>query len=427
MKVLVIGSGAREHAIAWKLSTSPQVDRLYTVPGNAGTATIGTNIPGSPDEPEALARLALENHIDLTVVGPEIALANGIVDLFNQRGLAVFGPTQAAARIESSKAFARELMRNHQVPSPDFRVFRSYNEAHRFLANHERPVVVKADGLAAGKGALVCRSVEESLQALYECMVARLFGEAGDTVVVEELLDGPEVSVFAFSDGEHISPLVAACDYKRVLDEDTGPNTGGMGSYAPAEFWTPELEDRVRAEIMVPVVRALMESGTPYQGVLYAGLMLTTQGPKVLEFNARLGDPETQVILPLLDTDLVDVVLASINGKVDRLRVNWQEGACVGVVMASGGYPGKYLTGMPITGLEDVKGDVLVFHAATKLVYENNNRRVLTDGGRVLTVVGRGASLAEARKMAYDNIPMIHFQNAHYRKDVALLKKAATL
>ena len=427
MKVLVIGSGAREHAIAWKLSTSPKVDQLLTVPGNAGTAAIGANLPGSPDDPEALAQLAQENDADLTIVGPELALASGIVDLFSRRGLGIFGPTQAAARIETSKAFAKELMRNCQVPSPDFNVFHSYSEAHDFLSNHERPVVVKADGLAAGKGAIVCRTKEDALRALYDCMVARLFGEAGDTVVVEEYLEGPEVSVFAFSDGEHLSPLVAACDYKRLLDEDEGPNTGGMGSYAPPEFWTPELERRVHSEIMAPVIRALREEGTPYTGVLYAGLMLASQGPMVLEFNARLGDPETQVVLPLLGTDLVDIVLASISGKLDKLTINWQEGACVGVVMASGGYPGKYQTGMPITGLEDVSGDLRVFHAATKLVDEGHGRQVLTDGGRVLTVVGRGASLAEARKIAYDNIPMIRFQHAHYRKDIALLRKAATL
>jgi len=427
MNLLVIGSGAREHAIAWRLSSSPQVDRLFMVPGNAGTASIGTNLPASLGDLEGLARLAVAHSIDLTVVGPEVPLANGIVDLFGELGLTIFGPTKAAAQIESSKAFAKELMRAYSVPCPDFRVFHDYHDAYSFLSRHKGPVVVKADGLAAGKGALVCQGKEEALEALYDCMVARAFGTAGDTVVVEEYLEGREVSAFAFSDGEHLSPLVAACDYKRSLDGDAGPNTGGLGSYTPPEFWTPQLADCVRQEIMAPVVRALAEKETPYRGLLYAGLMATRDGPKVLEFNCRFGDPEAQVILPLLKTDLVDVLMASIQGEVDRLSIEWEQGGCVGVVMASGGYPGEYTKGLPISGLQDVDSDVLVFHAGTRLADTLGERQVLTDGGRVLTVVGRGVTLSQARGRVYDNIQRIHFQDAYYRKDIALLRKAVAI
>ena len=427
MNILIVGSGAREHAIAWRLSTSPQVERLFIVPGNAGTACLGTNLQGSPEDVEGLARLAKAHDVDLTVVGPETPLANGIVDLFRERGLSIFGPTKAAARIEASKAFAKELMSRHGVPCPEFKVFHTYHEAHSFLSKHEGPVVVKADGLAAGKGVLVCGGKEEALKALYDCMKSRTFGPAGETVVVEEYLDGREVSVFAFSDGAHLSPMVAACDYKRLLDGDDGPNTGGMGSYTLPEFWTLQLEDRVKKEIMAPIVRALADKGTPYQGVLYAGLMVTSVGPKVLEFNCRFGDPEAQVILPLLKTDLVDVILASINGGVDKLSIEWQEGACVGVVMSSGGYPGEYCKGLPIAGLEDVDVDLLVFHSGTRLATEGGAKQVVTDGGRVLTVVGRGATLAQARERVYDNIQRVHFQDAHYRKDIAQHREAPTL
>ena len=420
MNVLIVGSGAREHAIVWKLGASPQVDKLLIAPGNAGTGSIATNFPGSPDDMDGLVQLVKAHSVDLTIVGPEIPLANGIVDLFVNEGHAIFGPTKAAAQIESSKAFAKELMRSHGVPCPEFRVFHDYHEAHGFLSKHGGPVVVKADGLAAGKGVFICESKKDALAALNKCMSTRSFGAAGDTVVAEEYLEGREVSVFAFSDGEHISSLVAACDYKRLLDEDAGPNTGGMGSYTPPEFWTAQLEDRVRREIVAPIVYALAENGTPYQGVLYAGLMITSQGPKVIEFNCRLGDPEAQVIIPMLKTDLMDAVLACINGKVDKLSLEWHEGACVGVVMASGGYPGEYSTGLQIGGLDDVDPDVQIFHSGTRRVSDSGGTQVLTDGGRVLTVVGRGQTIAQAREKVYDNLQGVCFQGAHYRKDIAL-------
>ena len=426
MNILVVGSGAREHAIAWKLSSSPQVDRIFMVPGNAGSASIATTLDGSQDDIDGLARLVKTHNVDLTIVGPETPLANGIVDLFVERGLAIFGPTKMAAQIEVSKAFAKELSKKYGIPCPDFRVFHAYSEAHSFLSKHEGPVVVKADGLAAGKGAIVCQGKEEALSSLYDCMKARVFGVAGDTVVIEEYLEGLEVSVFAFSDGQHLSPLTAACDYKRLMDDDSGPNTGGMGSYTSPEFWTPELEDQVNREIMVPAAIGLMEAGTPYQGVLYAGLMITSRGPKVLEFNCRLGDPEAQVILPLLKTDLVDVFLACIGGGLHKLSIGWDQGFCVGVVLASGGYPGEYARGLPISGLEDVDPDILVFHAATKIRDNGEKKRVLTDGGRVLTLVGLGPTLVQARERAYDNIQRVNFPNAQYRRDIGLPRKAAT-
>ena len=423
MKLLIVGGGAREHALAWKLHRSPRVDLLLCVPG---VPSYAVNLPGSLEDLEGLASMAADNGIDLTVVGPEVQLAGGIVDLFEARGLRIFGPTKAAARIESSKAFAKELMSKYGVPGPDFKVFRDHAQARSTLSKHDGPVVVKADGLAAGKGALVCKDRGEALQALEECMVTRSFGAAGDTVVLEEYLEGPEVSVFAFSDGAHISSLVAACDYKRLLDGDAGPNTGGMGSYSPPEFWTPALAQQVRDEIMTPVVAGMATEGSPYRGVLYAGLILTSQGPKVLEFNCRFGDPETQVILPLLKTDLVDVFEACIDGWVDRLPIEWEDGACAGVVMTSGGYPGEYTIGLPISGLQDVDHDVQIFHGGTKVVDDAGRTRFLTDGGRVLTVAGLGPTLAEARNRAYENLKRIVFEGAQFRTDIAFTRSAAT-
>ena len=423
MNVLVVGSGAREHAVAWKLAGSPRVDKLFITPGNAGTSSIGTNLQPSVEDsrgPEGLARLAALHDIGLTMVGPEAHLAEGIVDIFEERGLAIFGPTKAAARVESSKAFAKELMRTHGIPSAEYKVFHAYSEARNFLSAHVGPVVVKADGLAAGKGVAVCAGKAEALNALHGCMEDRAFGDAGDTVVIEEYLEGREVSVFGFSDGKHLSHIVAACDYKRLLDGDAGPNTGGMGSYSPPEFWTPKLAKRIEEDIMVPTIQAMQHEGTPYRGILYAGLMVTEDGPRVLEFNCRLGDPEAQVILPLLDTDLMEVLLASINGEIDVTPTTWVDGACVGIVMASGGYPGEYARGLPISGLEEVDAGVEVFHGASRQADRGERAQVLTDGGRVLTIVGRGATLEQARNTAYDNVGKVSFQNAHYRRDIAM-------
>ncbi|MFH1085101.1 MAG: phosphoribosylamine--glycine ligase, partial [Chloroflexota bacterium] len=385
-------------------------------PGNAGTAAISENLPVSATDIEGLARTAKEKGVELTVVGPEAPLAAGIVDRFQELGLPAFGPSRAAARIEASKAFAHDLMERHGIPCASGRVFTTYAEARSYLEQAPLPIVVKADGLAAGKGVTVAASREEALRALHDCMVARVFGPSGDVVVIEECLIGREVSVFAFTDGVHISPLVAACDYKRIGDGDRGPNTGGMGSYSPPEFWTPALAAEAMERIMRPTVRALAAEGCPYRGVLYGGLMLTEDGLKSLEFNCRLGDPETQVVLPRLETDLVEIVLATLEGRLDRLTIRWRDEACVGVVLASPGYPGDYPKGLPIEGLDCVGRDALVFHAGTRI----ENGRVVTDGGRVLTVAALGRDMASARQTAYEGVARIGFQGAQHRKDIAL-------
>jgi phosphoribosylamine--glycine ligase len=429
MDVLIIGSGGREHAMAWKLRQSPHVDLIFVAPGNAGTANLGVNIPLAATEIDALVSLASQRQVGLTMVGPEGPLALGLVDRFHEAGLPVVGPTQAAARIESSKLFAKRLMQQHGIPTAHADDFSDYAEARRYVEGASLPLVVKADGLAAGKGVTVCQERQEALAALQECMGARLFGDAGDHVLVEECLTGREVSVFAFTDGAHISPLVAACDYKRARDDDQGPNTGGMGAYSPPPFWTAELADRVMDTIMRPTVAALAGEGSPFTGVLYAGLMLTDDGPKVLEFNCRLGDPETQVVLPRLKTDLLEVLVGIAGGTLDGVSIGWSDEACVGVVATSGGYPGEYRTGYPIEGLGRLDPGAMVFHAGTRGSEGVGEDQVLptTDGGRVLSVVARGATLEEARASVYTNLARIHFPGIHYRRDIARGVTAQTL
>ena len=424
MKVLIVGSGAREHALAWRLSQSPRLTRLWVANGNAGTAPIASNLNVMPDDLDGLVAAANSLKIDLVVVGPELPLSLGLVDQLTALGIAAFGPTKEAARIETSKSFALEVMREEGVPCPSFQVFRKQEEALAFLKKHQGPTVVKADGLAAGKGVSLCDSADEAAAAVRGCMTDGAFGTAGETVVIQEMLNGPEVSVFAFSDGEHLSSTVAACDYKRLEDGDQGPNTGGMGSFAPPDFWDAALADEVEHTIMRPVIRAMFRRGNPYRGVLYAGLMLTESGPKVLEFNCRLGDPEAQVVLPRLDSDPLEVMLACVEGRLDRCPVAWNDRSLVGVVMASGGYPGDYETGFEIAGLDDtvVGSNTLIFHAATKISTEGKSRKLVTSGGRVLTVVGLGDSLAEARNRAYDKVRNIHFHQANYRSDIAAVQ-----
>lgn len=416
MKILIIGSGAREHALAWKIKQSPKVTGLYAAPGNAGTAAIARNLDIRPNDIESLAGTAKDLGIDLTVVGPEAPLAAGIVDRFEQLGMAVFGPTKAAAQIESSKVFSRNLMQKYGIPCPQGATFSSYPEAKRYIESQPVPMVVKADGLAAGKGVTVAGSKEEALKALSDIMEAKIFGSAGDKVIIEECLTGKEVSLLAFTDGNTVVPMVPACDYKRVFANDRGPNTGGMGSYSPPGFFDAKLTRQVTKTILQPVVKAMAQEGMPYKGVLYAGLMIAGDVPKVLEFNARFGDPETQAILPRLRTDLVDILLAVVDNKLSEAVVRWHDNACVGVVVASGGYPGNYKTGFKITGLDKLNDDVMVFHAGTKL---GEDSQVYTDGGRVLTVTAAGKSMAEARARVYANLPRINFDGCHYRKDIA--------
>jgi len=416
LKILIIGSGAREHALAWKIKQSPKVTELYAAPGNAGTASIARNLDIRPNDIEALVKAAKDNSIDLTVVGPEAPLAAGIVDRFEQLGISIFGPTKAAAQIESSKVFARKLMQKYSIPCPKGATFSSYAEAIRYVESQPMPIVVKADGLAAGKGVIVAGSKEEALKALSDIMEKKFLGPAGDKVVIEECLTGKEVSLLAFTDGETVVPMIPACDYKRVFDDDLGPNTGGMGSYSPPGFFDAKLTREVTKTILQPAVRAMAQEGTPYKGIIYAGLMIAADGPKVLEFNARFGDPETQAILPRLQTDLVDILLAVVDNKLSKVVAQWNEDACVGVVMASGGYPGSYKTGFKITGLDKLNDDVMVFHAGTRL---GQDSQVYTDGGRVLTVTATGKSMAEARAKVYRNLPRINFDGCHYRRDIA--------
>ncbi len=417
MKILVVGGGGREHTLVWKIVQSPRVERVFAAPGNAGTAAIAENLNLRPTDIEGLGKAAKEKGIDLAVVGPEAPLASGIMDYFDSLGIPIFGPTKAATQVESSKVFARNLMEKYDIPCPKGAIFSSYPEAREYLQEQRPPVVIKADGLAAGKGVIIAGSLAEAHKALGDIMEAKIFGSAGDRVVIDGYLSGREVSLIAFTDGKTVSPMVPACDYKKIGDNDRGPNTGGMGSYSPPGFFSAGMTKKVTKDILLPAVKAMAKEGMPYKGVLYAGVMIVNGEPVVLEFNARFGDPETQVVLPLLKADLVDILMAVVQGNLDRVKIEWSSEACVGVVMASDGYPGSYKTGFPIQGIDSVDKDVLVFHAGTKL---GNDGIIYTDGGRVLTVVGVGKDMAEAREKVYRNIPNIYFEGCHYRKDIAL-------
>lgn len=411
--VLVIGQGAREHAMVWKLRQSREIGRVFAVPGNAGIAEVAECFDVKPDA-EHLLDLIDRKKIDLTVVGPEVPLMEGIVDEFEARGMRIFGPRRNAALLEGSKVFTKNLFKKYNIPSADYGSFSDINEAREYLREKGAPIVVKADGLAAGKGVVVAMDKETAFRALDTIMLDKAFGDAGREVVIEECLQGVEVSVFALCDGKNVVPMVAAQDHKRVFDGDEGPNTGGMGAYSPPPFYTPELHQQVMREIMEPVVKAMAAEGRPYKGVLYAGLMLTADGPKVLEFNVRLGDPEAQVILPLMETDYLTVLEAVIDEKLDETRVSFLSQASVCVVLASGGYPDSYKKGHVITGLEDVSPGTLVFHAGTR----RYGSQLVTDGGRVLSVVSTGDTIAQAIDKVYAEIPRIRFEGMHYRKDI---------
>ena len=425
MRVLVVGSGGREHALAWRLARSANVTEIFSAPGNSGTAELGTNLPIAETDIDALATAAADLSVDLVVAGPEVPLSLGLSDRLAAAGIPCFGPSRAAARLESSKSFARDVLDAAGVAGPEYRVFRSTSAALAYAEHRNRPLVVKADGLAAGKGVAMCANLEEAKTAIAMCMQERVFGEAGEAVVIEEWLHGPEVSVFGFTDGENLSPVVAAADYKRVGEGDTGPNTGGMGSYGPPAFWDETLAERIRCEIMLPVIREMALRGSPYRGALYCGLMLTDDGPRVLEFNCRFGDPETQAIMPRLVSDPVEAMLASATGSLDDVApVEWSDNPVVAVVMVSGGYPGSYPTGLEIHGLDGTGrdgGDSLVFHAGVRST-EDGSGRLLTAGGRVLACVGMGDDIEQARDHAYRRAAEISFDGAYYRRDIADLR-----
>lgn len=419
-KVLVIGNGGREHAIAWSLSRSEQVEQVFVAPGNGGTEwdanenrSASQNVAIGVSDFDALIAFAKENAIDLTVVGPEVPLTEGIVDLFQAKGLTIFGPKQEPAQIEGSKAFSKDFMTQQGVPTGEFFTTDDYDEARKFLDGYKKPVVVKASGLAAGKGVIVCDTREEAGEAIHSIMSDKSFGDAGDIIVIEERLTGREISVLAFCDGKTVKPMIIARDYKRALNGNEGLNTGGMGAIAPADDIPQSLIDEIIESALKPVLEGMEALGTPYTGILYAGLMLTEKGAKVLEYNCRFGDPETQVVLPLLKTDLYDIMLACINGTLDEIEIEWHDGYCSTVVCASPGYPESYPKGLEISGLESVQNE-LVFHAGTK----RENDKLLTSGGRVLAVSALADTLELALEKSYAGVKNIHFDNMHYRTDI---------
>ena len=414
MRVLVIGSGGREHALAWKIAQSPLVKKVFCAPGNAGTVNVAENIDIPSDNIDALLQFATVTGIGLTIVGPEQPLVKGLVDSFEESGLRVFGPSQRAAEIEGSKVFCKDLMKKYGIPTARYESFDSPDQVKLFTKEDE-PVVVKASGLAAGKGVILCSNAEEARSAVQSIMQEKAFGNAGDQVVVEEFLTGQEVSLLAFTDGKTVLPLDSAQDHKAAFDGDKGPNTGGMGAYSPALVFTEELKQQVIDEIMIPTVRAMAKEGRYYRGILYAGLMLTKSGPKVLEFNARFGDPETQPIMMRIKNDIVPIFEACIDGTLAKQSLQWRQEPTICVVMAAKGYPSSYEKGKEISGLNsDENRQVVVFHAGTKL----ENGKVLTNGGRVLGVTALGSDINQAIKNAYSAVDKIKWDGIHYRKDI---------
>jgi phosphoribosylamine--glycine ligase len=415
MKVLVVGSGGREHAICWKLAQSPRVTKIYAAPGNAGCAQVAECVEIRGEQIDALVAFALSEKIDLTVVGPEAPLCLGLVDRLERAGLKVFGPTKDAARLEGSKVFAKGLMRKHNIPTADYKVFHQAREARAYLERAEYPLVVKADGLAAGKGVRVCADAKEALEHVADCMERGVFGDAGKSVVVEEALKGQEASILVVTDGQTLLVLETARDYKRARDGDTGPNTGGMGAVSPAPGLDAQIMQKIEQKILIPIVHAMNKEGHPMKGVLYAGVMLTASGPRVLEFNVRFGDPETQPVLFRLQSDLLDIFLGTVNGTLDQVEPVWDARPALAVVVASGGYPGKFDMGKPISGVADAKaGDCVVFHSGTT----RRMGKVVTNGGRVLTVTARGKDVAAARRTVYEDVKKIDFDGAYYRSDI---------
>ncbi|MFL2763511.1 MAG: phosphoribosylamine--glycine ligase [Dehalococcoidia bacterium] len=419
LKILVVGKGAREHALAWKVSQSSLVGDIFVAPGNGGTAEIAKNIDISETDISRLLDFVLKEKIDVTIVGPESSLEAGIVNVFRSKNLKIFGPTKEAALIETSKDFAKRLMLDNDIPTADYKTFDSYSDAKEYIRSIKFPCVIKADGLASGKGVVIANTYDEANTFLYDQMIEEKFGIAGKKVIIEEFLIGEEVSVFTFVDGKNISNVIAACDYKKLLEGDLGPNTGGMGAYSPPIYWSDDLSENIKNKIIYPTINALSNLGTPYSGILYSGLILTENGPKVLEFNCRFGDPEAQTILPLLKTDLVDLILKISDNKINDMNVQWSDKNSVSIVLASGGYPEKYVTGYTIDGIEEISDSVLIFHAGTDII--PSSKLLVTNGGRVLTLTSLGNNLNDARNKVYSNLSNnILFENMFYRKDIAI-------
>ncbi len=415
MKVLVVGGGGREHALSWKIAQSSRVNKIYCAPGNAGIAAVAENVAIAADDVEGLRQFVNDNDIDLTVIGPEAALAAGLSDALTADGRAVFGPTKAAAAIESSKSYAKELMRKYQIPTAEAEVFTEIAPAIAYIKAKGVPIVVKADGLAAGKGVIIANDEAEAIAAVESMLEGNAFGDAGSRVVIEECLQGEEVSILAFCDGKTIVPMVSAQDHKRAYDGDKGPNTGGMGAYSPAPAYTPQIAAVVEREILQPTLAAMAAEERPYQGVLYAGLMLTDRGPKVLEYNARFGDPETQPVMMRLKTDIIDIIDAILAGQLDQINIEWYEEAAICVVIAAGGYPGSYRKGDIISGIADAEAvDAAVFHAGTKL----EDGAIVSAGGRVLGVTSMANSISEAIAKAYTAVRKINFADCFSRSDI---------
>ncbi|MBQ5797107.1 MAG: phosphoribosylamine--glycine ligase [Firmicutes bacterium] len=419
MKVLVVGSGGREHAIAWKLKQSPRVEKLYCAPGNAGIADVAECVAVGAEDIEGLCKLAVEKEIDLVVVGPEVPLSMGIVDAMNEKGIRVFGPNAKCAQLEGSKAFTKAFLARHDIPTAGYKEFTDKEELLAAVGIYGYPMVIKADGLAAGKGVVIAENEEDAVKAIEEMMGEKIFGSAADKIVVEEYLSGIEASMLCFVDHNTIVPMESAQDYKRIFDGDKGPNTGGMGTYSPSLLFNDELQERIRTEILEPTLAGFQKDGLDFQGVLFIGLMLTDNGPKVIEFNNRFGDPETQSVLARLDSDLLDIFEAVVDNKLAEQEIKWGERRAVTVVLASEGYPGSYPKGREITGLGDVDEDIVVFHAGTKFADD----KIVTAGGRVLCVTATGATHDEARAKAFANVEKIHFDGAQFRRDIGLINK----
>ena len=422
VKILVVGSGGREHALCWKIAKSKLCDKLYCAPGNGGISETAELVDIKADDITGLLNFALEKKIDLTVVGPEVTLVAGIVDKFESEGLKIFGPSKNCALLESSKVFSKELMKRWGIPTADFRVFDNDGEALKHLAEKHAPLVVKADGLCAGKGVLICKTKASARDAVNEMMIKKTFGDAANKIIIEECLIGEEASIIVVSDGKNVVPLASSQDHKRIFDGDKGANTGGMGAYSPAPVVTGAVFKEIMDKVISPMIKGMAKEGKPYKGALYAGIMLTKEGPKVLEFNVRFGDPETQAIMPRLKSDLADLMMRSIEGKLEGYSLDWDPRPCVSVVAASGGYPGNYEKGIEIRGIDVVKTikDVVVFHAGTKFGRRatDGSSTFLTNGGRVLNVTALGSDIKDAIDNCYNALGRISFDRMHYRRDI---------